>query len=118
MKDMPAMGKRNYDISTSITGNSGKAFLNDVLTQKQQFLIREILDKQRAALKEIIGVRREISQQLRKLLNGEKPDTEKVVSLGRRYGQLDGEMSWYYATAFAKVNQISKRSSFRYVFPI
>ena len=105
MKDMPAMGKRNYDISTSITGNSGKAFLNDVLTQQQRVLIEEIPDKQRAALKEVIGVRREISQQLRKLLIGEKPDTEKVVSLGRRYGRLDGEMSWYYATAFAEVNR-------------
>lgn len=105
MKDMPAMGKRNYDISTSVTGDSGKAFLNDVLNQQQRGLITEIPDKQRAAINEIINVRREISQQLRKLLNGEKPDKEKVIGLGRRYGQLDGEMSWYYATAFAKVNQ-------------
>ena len=29
----------------------------------------------------------------------------KVVELGRRYGELDGEMSYYYATAFARVNR-------------
>ena len=28
MKDMPAMNKRNYDISTSVTGDSGESFLN------------------------------------------------------------------------------------------
>ena len=105
MKDMPAMGKRDYDISTSVTGDSGKAFLDDVLTEQQRVLITSIADKQRDLLKEIITVRKSISQELRKLLDGKTPDKAKVLSLGRRYGELDGEMSWYYATAFAKVNQ-------------
>jgi Spy/CpxP family protein refolding chaperone len=105
MKDMPAMGKRNFDISTSVTGDSGKAFLDDVLTEQQRVLITSIADKQRPLLKEIIEVRKSMSQELRKLLDGKTPDEAKVLSLGRRYGELDGEMSWYYATAFAKVNQ-------------
>jgi Spy/CpxP family protein refolding chaperone len=105
MKDMPAMGKRDYDISTSFTGDSGKAFLDDVLTEQQRVLITGIADKQRELLKETITVRRSISQELRKLLDGKTPDKAKVLSLGRRYGELDGEMSWYYATAFAKVNR-------------
>jgi Spy/CpxP family protein refolding chaperone len=105
MKDMPAMGKRDYDISTSVTGDSGKAFLDDVLTEQQRALITGIADKQRELLKETITVRRSISQELRKLLDGKTPDKAKVLSLGRRYGELDGEMSWYYATAFAKVNR-------------
>jgi Spy/CpxP family protein refolding chaperone len=105
MKDMPAMGKRDYDISTSVTGDSGEAFLDDVLTPQQRALITSIADKQRAALTEIISVRKNISQELRKLLDGKTPDKTKVLALGRRYGELDGQMSWYYATAFAKVNR-------------
>jgi Spy/CpxP family protein refolding chaperone len=105
MKDMPAMGKRDYDISTSVTGDSGKAFLDDVLTEQQRVLITSIADKQRAALTEIIAVRKNISQELRKFLDGKTLDKTKVLALGRRYGELDGEMSWYYATAFAKINR-------------
>ena len=29
---------------------------------------------------------------------------DKVLALGRRYGELDGEVSYYYADAFAKIN--------------
>jgi Spy/CpxP family protein refolding chaperone len=105
MKDMPAMGKRDYDISTSFTGDSGQAFVDEVLTPKQRPLIAEIPDKQRDLLKETIVVRKSISQELRRFLEGKTPNKTIVLSLGRHYGELDGEMSWYYATAFAKVNQ-------------
>lgn len=104
MKDMPAMGKRDYDISTSVTGDSGQAFVEDVLTSEQRKHIDSILDKQRPALAETVKVREAMSQELRKLLAGQAPDQERVVALGRRYGELDGEMSWYYTTAFARVN--------------
>ncbi|MCA9119236.1 MAG: hypothetical protein H6822_22550 [Planctomycetaceae bacterium] len=105
MKDMPAMGKRDYDISTSVTGNSGQAFVDDILTSEQRKHIDSILDMQRPALAETVKVREAISQELRQLLAGQAPVQERVVALGRRYGELDGEMSWYYATAFASVNQ-------------
>ena len=105
MKDMPAMGKRDFDISTSVTGDSGKAFVDDVLTADQRKHIVAIMDLQNDALAETITVRQAISQELRKLLDGKTPDKENVIKLGRRYGELDGEMSWYYATAFAKVNR-------------
>jgi hypothetical protein len=65
----------------------------------------EILARQKSALQEIINVRREIATELRKLLSGGQPDKAKLMGLGRRYGELDGEMSWYYATAFAAVNK-------------
>jgi hypothetical protein len=104
MKDMPAMGKRDYDISTSVTGDSGKGFLN-VLTEKQRKNITAILDLQRKALQETVNVRRAISMELRKTLKGGQADKGKVLALGRRYGELDGEMSYYYATAFAMVNK-------------
>jgi Spy/CpxP family protein refolding chaperone len=105
MKDMPAMGKRDYDISTAVTGDSGEAFLGKVLTDDQRKHILDIPDRQKPALMETIKVRREISTELRKLLAGGKPDKAKLMELGRHYGELDGEMSWYDATAFAAVSQ-------------
>ena len=104
MKDMPAMGKRDYDISTSVTGDSGREFLN-ILTAQQRTQITKIPDLQRKAPTETIEVRRSISIELRKLLAGENIDRDKVPALGRRYGELDGEMSYYYAAAFAVVNR-------------
>jgi hypothetical protein len=103
MKDMPAMGKRDYDISTSVTGDSGREFLN-VLNEKQRNSITAIPDLQRNDLQKVIALRRAIALELRKFLKGEQAAREKVVALGRQYGELDGEMSYYYATAFAKVN--------------
>ena len=104
MKDMPAMGKRNYDISTSVTGDSGEEFVN-LLTSKQRANITSITDQQRKLLAETVEVRRAISVELRKFLSGSKADKPKLLALGRRYGELDGEMSWIYATAFAKVGR-------------
>ncbi len=105
MKDMPAMGKRDYDISTSVTGDSGKSFIDDVLTRDQRALITALPDKQQRTMEEIIQVRKDISMELRKLLSGISPDNEKIIKLGRRYGELDGELSWNHTAAFAKVNQ-------------
>lgn len=105
MKDMPAMGQKNYDISTSVTGDSGEAFVDEVLTPAQRKLVVATVDQQRAALKEVVSVRTAMSRELRKALAGGQPDRDKVVALGRRYGELDGEMSWYYATAYAAVNK-------------
>jgi hypothetical protein len=104
MKDIPAMGKRDYDISTEITGNSGETFL-ELLNADQRKLITNIVSTQKPLLQEIISVRQQISEQLRKYLDGGKPDEALVLSLGRRYGELDGEMSFLYASAFAKINQ-------------
>ncbi len=104
MKDMPAMGKRDYDISTSITGNSGEAFL-DILSNRQRQHITTIPKLQGNALRQIIDVRQAISIELRKYLKGQTPDREKVIALGRQYGELDGEMSYLYTIGFARVNQ-------------
>ena len=105
MKDMPAMGKRDYDISTSVTGDSGQEFLR-TLTEEQRKHVTAIPDQQRQALREIVDTRRAISAELRKFLTGAQADKEKgALRLGRRYGELDGELSYYYATAFAKANK-------------
>lgn len=104
MKDMPAMGKKDFDISTSVTGDSGKEFIN-TLTEAQQKEILAIPDLQRKALTEVAQVRKSISEELRLLLVGKKADKDKLMALGIRYGELDGEMSYYYATAFARVKK-------------
>ena len=104
MKTAPAMGKRNYSISTSLTGDSGEAFLA-VLTDSQRKLITDLVDLQRQNLAEIVKTRGVIAAELRRFLKGESADKDKVLSLSKRYGELDGEMSYLYATAFAKVGK-------------
>ncbi len=105
MKDIAAMNQRDYDISTSITGDSGEKFLNNVLNETQRGYITEILNSQRKILKEVVDVRREFTTELRKLLNDKQPDKNQLSALGQRYGELDGELSWNYAIAFTKVNK-------------
>jgi Spy/CpxP family protein refolding chaperone len=104
MKTAPAMGKQNYSISTSLTGDSGEAFLA-TLTDAQRKLITDLVDLQRHDLNEIVQTRRVIATELRRFQKGESADREKVLSLSKRYGELDGEMSYLYATAFAKVGK-------------
>jgi hypothetical protein len=108
LKDAPAMaaaaaGRRDYRISTSLTGDSGETFMR-ILDPSQRRLMADILERQRGALAEIIEVRRAISLELRKFLSGTAANRESVVALGRRYGELDGELAWLYATTFAKVS--------------
>ena len=104
MKTAPAMGKQNYSISTSLTGDSGEDFLS-VLTEIQRRQITDLIDIQRNDLKEIVNIRQEIATELRRFMNGESADKYKVLSLSKRYGELDGEMSYFYAVAFAKIGQ-------------
>ncbi|MBF0495014.1 MAG: hypothetical protein HQK58_00335 [Deltaproteobacteria bacterium] len=100
LKDMPAMGRRDYDISTSLTGDSGATFLN-VLDTSQRSRLTDVLDRQRKTLRDIVEVRRTISTRLRGFLRGEIPAEQEIVTLGKRYGRLDGELAYEYATAFA-----------------
>lgn len=104
MKTAPAMGKQNYSISTALTGDSGEAFL-ETLTVDQRKLITDLVDLQRRDLEEIVSTRRAIATELRRFQKGEAADRGKVLSLSRRYGELDGGMSYFYATAFAKVGR-------------
>ena len=102
LKDLPAMGQRDFDISTSLTGDSGEAFVN-LLDSRQSSRLNGVVERQRKPMQEIISVRRAISVKLRAFLRGETPSEREIVSLGRRYGELDGELSYEYATAFASI---------------
>jgi len=104
MKTAPAMGKQDYSISTSLTGDSGEAFLV-ALTETQRKHITELPDLQRAGLAEIVKIRRAIATELRHFQQGAAVDKAKVLALSQRYGELDGELADLYATAFAKIGQ-------------
>jgi hypothetical protein len=102
MKDMPAMGQKDYNISTSLTGDAG-ASLVDLLDSSQRSILTGVLDRQRGILKNIIEVRREISTKLRGFLTGAGPSESDIVALARRYGEMDGNLSYEYAMAFAQI---------------
>jgi len=85
-----------------VTGDSGEAFLA-ALTEPQRTLVTSLVDQQRQDLTEIVQTRRTISTELRKFMKEDTVDKDKVLSLSRRYGELDGEISYYYCTAFANV---------------
>ncbi|MBF0594770.1 MAG: hypothetical protein HQL22_07365 [Candidatus Omnitrophica bacterium] len=104
MKDYPAMHNPNYFISTAITGDSGKDFLN-ILNPQQRALIIGIIDEQKSALEEIKQIRTTVSMELRKAISGGTIDKNKVYLLIERYGELDGQMSGLYASRFAEVNK-------------
>lgn len=102
LKDLPAMGQKDFDISTSLTGDSGAAFI-ELLNSSQRARLTAVLERQRIPMHNIIEVRRAISVKLRGFLRGETPVERDLVALGRRYGELDGELSFQYATAFAAI---------------
>jgi len=102
MKDIPAMGNANFSISTSLTGDSGEAFLA-ALTESQRKLITGLVDQQRADLTEIVKTRSAIATELRRFMKETSVEKDKVMVLSRRYGELDGEVSYFYAAAFAQV---------------
>lgn len=102
IKDAPAMGNAGYTIDESITGDKGEAFIN-ALNATQKPLITNIVNTQRIAINGVVEKRRAISTELRKVLVGGTINENSVMTLAREYGQLDGEISYYYATAFAQV---------------
>jgi hypothetical protein len=104
MKDAPAMHQKNYSISTSLTGDSGEAFLA-ALNPAQREAITGLVELQRKDLQDIVTTRRAIATQLRRFLSDGAASKEKVLALCRHYGELDGELSFHYASGFAEVNK-------------
>ena len=104
MKDAPAVHQKNYSISTALTGDSGEAFLA-ALNPAQRQQITSLVDLQRKDLQEIVSTRRAVATELRQFMSGGSTSREKVLNLCQHYGELDGELSFYYATHFAEVNK-------------
>jgi hypothetical protein len=103
MKDAQAIGNPDYTISSSLTGDMGSALLA-ALTPDQSQLVTGLVDSQKPALQEIVGRREDVATLLRQFMTGGTPDRATVLSLMARYGELDGEIAYCYATAFTQVN--------------
>ncbi len=102
LKDWPAMGNPNYSIDETLTASAGQNFLA-ALNSSQSSQVTGIVDLQRSALMELVTKREAISTELRKFLASGIADSSTVIALSQRYGQLDGELSYYYATTFTQV---------------
>ena len=104
MKDAPAVHQKNYSISTALTGDSGEAFLA-ALNPTQREQVTSLVELQRKDLQDIVSTRRTVATELRQFMSGGSASKEKVLKLCRHYGELDGELSYHYATHFAEVNK-------------
>lgn len=104
LKTAPAMGKKDYAISTALTGEAGAEFLA-LLDPEQRNVVAELPQRQRAVLQEIAAVRLQIATELRRLLAGQAIDESRVLAASHRYGELDGELAWLYAQAFIRVGR-------------
>jgi len=102
LKDWPAMGNPNYTINEQLTADAGQDFLA-VLSTAQADQVKGIVNLQRGALLELVKKREAISTELRKFLTSQTADSSSVLTLSERYGELDGEISYYYATTFTQV---------------
>ena len=96
------MGNPNYTIDETLTASAGQNFLS-VLSQAQAETVKGIVNLQRSALIELVAKRESISTELRKFLSSQIADSVTVINLSEQYGELDGELSYYYATTFTQV---------------
>ena len=102
LKDFPAMGNKGYSISTALTGDAGKAFL-DALNPEQRKQIDNLPSLQKKNMEEVVRLRTSVATNLRKFMAGEKVDKATVLNWVKQYGEQDGEMSFQYANAFTAV---------------
>ncbi|MCP4660769.1 MAG: hypothetical protein GY856_35655, partial [bacterium] len=104
LKDMPAMGNPDYTIDSNLTANMGNAFL-EALTDPQAELVTSLVEVQRDDLNELVERRTQIATELRRFMTEPALETATVLELAERYGELDGEIVYNYATHFAEVGE-------------
>lgn len=103
MKDVKAMHNPSFTIDSNLTADLGNAFLG-ALDPTQRARIDGLVAEQKASLLDLVARRTQLSVALRTLLGSPASiDQAVVVSLSRQYGELDGQLSFLYATAFADV---------------
>jgi phosphatidylethanolamine-binding protein (PEBP) family uncharacterized protein len=104
MKDIKAMHNPSYTIDSNMTADMGDAFLA-ALDPTQKAKITGLVTEQKQDLQAIVAKREEISRLLRNFLQQGSVDKATVVALAKQYGELDGEISYYYATRFSEVGK-------------
>ncbi len=103
LKDIPAMmAEEAVSINENMTAEMGEDFLN-LLTTEQAALVTDLVDIQKTTLNGIVATRQEISELLRKFMDGTSVDEDEVSVLVEEYGALDGEIVYNYAVHFSKV---------------
>ncbi len=103
MKDAPAVGNPNYTIDTNLTAVYGNAFVNE-LSPSDSALISGVVSTQKPYLLDIVQKREDVSVELRKFISGQTADSLSVMQMMENYGELDGEIVYLLANAFASVN--------------
>jgi len=104
LKDAPAVGNPNYSIGTNITADYGNYFLNTLDTDVADS-IKKLVDIQKPYLLAIVDTREEVCKLLRNFIIGDVPDSNAVIDLMKNYGELDGEIVYYFACYFTKAFQ-------------
>jgi hypothetical protein len=100
LKDWPAMGNPNYTIDEQLTATAGEQFLA-IMTPSQAAVVTGLVGLQRTALYETVDRRTDISTLLRGFAAGQAVDSAAVMDLSARYGELDGQMGYWYAVHFS-----------------
>mgnify|MGYP000205619530 CR=1 FL=1 len=99
---MKAVKRDNYRISIKLTANSGAEFLR-LLNQKQQSKITQLVQKQKPYLKQMVTLRESIAKNIREIYKGKTKNSDQIVSLSRRFGELDGQIAYLYANTFSSI---------------
>jgi phosphatidylethanolamine-binding protein (PEBP) family uncharacterized protein len=102
MKDIKAMNNPSYTIDSNMTADMGNAFLN-TLDNTQKALVTGLVATQKADLLSLVSKREDISNALRNFLSSGTVDEATIIALSKQYGELDGEISYFYATNFSAV---------------
>jgi hypothetical protein len=116
VKDAPAIGHEGYKIDEQLTASAGQKFLDELATTHLDSLVTGLVDDQRNSLyagaNNIVQIRTDISNLLRSLITAPVlTDKFKAYVLAQvqeksgAYGELDGEIVYSYAMAFAQVYQ-------------
>ncbi len=99
---MKAVRRDSYRISTELTGDSGAMFLR-ILNKQQKSQITNLIQHQKPFLMEMVSVRKSIAEKIRQFIGGGTPNLETIVSLSRKFGELDGEIAYLYADAYTNI---------------
>jgi hypothetical protein len=91
-----------YFGSFFLTATAGQDFLA-ALSAAQAAEVTGLVALQRNALNDIVVRRQEVSTLLRRFQTGAVPDSATVVALSARYGELDGQIAYWYTTRFVSV---------------
>ncbi len=115
---MKAVRTDNYQISIKLTSEGGATFLQK-LNRQQKSQITNLLQDQKPFLMGMVELREKIASEIRKTFSGGKADEAKIVSLSKKFGEMDGEIAYLYANAFSNLkgglsqSQLSKSIQIR-----